>query len=58
MPIPFYKSSNRNFTLLHGDCIELLKQFDFKFDMIFADPPDFLSNGGFSVHCGRVVGVD
>ncbi len=58
MPIPFYKSSNRNFTLLHGDCIELLKQFDFKFDMIFADPPYFLSNGGISVQSGRVVCVD
>ena len=44
--IPYFKSSDRAFTLLHGDCIELLKQFSFKFDMIFADPPYFLSNGG------------
>lgn len=42
--IPYFKSSDRAFTLLHGDCIELLKQFSFKFDMIFADPPYFLSN--------------
>ena len=47
--IPYFKSSDRAFTLLHGDCIELLKQFSFKFDMIFADPPYFLSNGGISV---------
>lgn len=58
MITPFYKSSNRDFTLLHGDCVELLSEFDFKFDMIFADPPYFLSNGGISVQSGKVVCVD
>lgn len=53
-----YKSSNRDFTLLQGDTMELLKQFDFKFDMIFADPPYFLSNGGISCQSGKVVCVD
>ncbi|MDE7134079.1 MAG: site-specific DNA-methyltransferase [Rikenellaceae bacterium] len=56
--ITFFKSSDHAFTLLHGDCIELLKQFSFKFDMIFADPPYFLSNGGISVQSGKVVCVD
>lgn len=54
----FFKSDDRAFTLLHGDCITLLKQFEFKFDMIFADPPYFLSNGGISVQSGRIVCVD
>ena len=54
----FYKSSNRDFTLLEGDCTELLGQFNFKFDMIFADPPYFLSNGGISVQSGKIVCVD
>lgn len=54
----YFKSTDRAFTLLHGDCIELLKQFDFKFDMIFADPPYFLSNGGISIQSGKVVCVD
>lgn len=53
-----FKSSNRDFTLLHGDTMELLSQFDHKFDMIFADPPYFLSNGGISCQSGKVVCVD
>lgn len=55
---PYYKSPNRDFTLLTGDCMELLPKFDFKFDMVFADPPYFLSNGGISVQSGRIVCVD
>lgn len=47
-----------DFTLLLGDCIRLMGEFDFKFDMIFADPPYFLSNGGISVQSGKVVCVD
>lgn len=58
MIIPFHKSINRDFTLLHGDSFELLPEFDFKFDMIFADPPYFLSNGGISYQAGKVVCVD
>lgn len=55
---PYYKSSNRDFTLLAGDCTKLMPQFNFKFDMVFADPPYFLSNGGISVQSGKVVCVD
>ena len=55
---PYYQSSDRAFTLLHGNTFELLPQFNFKFDMIFADPPYFLSSGGISVQSGKVVCVD
>lgn len=55
---PYFKSPNRDFTLLKGDSIKLLQQFEFKFDMIFADPPYFLSNGGISVSNGKKVCVD
>ena len=50
MLIPYYKSDDRAFTILHDDC--------FKFDMIFADPPYFLSNGGISYQAGKIVCVN
>jgi len=55
---PYFKSNDKAFTLLKGDCVELLNQFDFKFDMIFADPPYFLSNDGISVQSGKMVSVN
>lgn len=55
---PLYKSPDRAFTLVHGDCFDVLPKFEFKFDMIFADPPYFLSNGGISCQAGKVVCVD
>ena len=58
MMVPYYRSADHAFNLLHGDTFELLQQFSFKFDMIFADPPYFLSSGGISVQSGKVVCVD
>lgn len=36
---PYYTSPSKDFLLANGDSFKLLKEFDFKFDMIFADPP-------------------
>ena len=58
MIVPYFKSTDKNFYLLHGDTFELLPQFDFKFDMVFADPPYFLSNDGLTVESGRIVSVN
>ena len=58
MIVPYYRSKDRDFTLLHGDCTVLLPQFDFQFDMIFADPPYFLSNDGISIQAGKIVSVN
>ena len=54
----FYKSSNKDFTLIQGDCVEILSRFRFEFDMIFADPPYFLSGGGITCKSGKVACVD
>ena len=54
----YYRSASHDFNLLHGDTFELLPQFNFHFDMIFADPPYFLSNGGISVQSGKIVSVN
>lgn len=54
----YYKSVDHDFTLLKGDCVELLNSFDFEFDMIFADPPYHLSNDGISVQSGKQVSVN
>ncbi len=53
---PYYKKDR--FELYKGDCLEVLKQFpESHFDMIFADPPYFLSNGTFTCQNGKMVSV-
>ncbi|MEK7602426.1 MAG: DNA methyltransferase [Patescibacteria group bacterium] len=48
-----------NFALYQGDSIKLLEQLpENSIDMIFADPPYNLSNGGFSVQAGKRVSVN
>lgn len=54
----YYKSPNNDFTIIQGDCVETLSKFKFGFDMVFADPPYFLSGGGISYQSGKVVCVD
>ena len=49
--------------LFHADCIEFMDALnerlpDVRFDMIFADPPYFLSNGGITCYAGKMVKVD
>lgn len=56
---PYYANQARNIELYLGDCLEILQQIpENSVDMIFADPPYFLSNGGFTCHAGRMVSVD
>lgn len=54
----YYKSTNKDFTLIQGDCVDTLSKFNFGFDMVFADPPYFLSGGGISYQSGQIVCVD
>ena len=45
--------------LYNADCIEILKTLKpNSIDLIFADPPYFLSNGGKSIHSGKIVSVN
>ena len=58
MITPYFKSADKAFTLLHGDSLELLPQFEHKFDMVFADPPYFLSNDGLTIKNGKITSVN
>jgi len=54
---PYFQKGD--FVLYHGDSLDILAQIpENSIDMIFADPPYNLSNGGFSVHAGRMVSVN
>ncbi|MEK7658738.1 MAG: site-specific DNA-methyltransferase [Patescibacteria group bacterium] len=47
------------FKLYNANCLDVLAELpENSVDMIFADPPYFLSNGGFSLHAGKRVSVD
>ena len=53
----FFKDND--FTLLKGDSFRILKKLEPKsVDMIFADPPYFLSSGGISCQNGKQVSVN
>lgn len=47
-----------DFVLYKNDCLKILEQIpENSIDMIFADPPYFLSSGTFSCHNGKMVSV-
>ena len=60
---PIYRDDAHGIWLYHGNCLSILDAIAAKhpegcFDMIFADPPYFLSNGGITCHAGKMVKVD
>lgn len=55
----YYDNSEHSIRLLQGNCIEILNRArENSVDMIFADPPYFLSNGGITCHAGKMVSVN
>lgn len=53
---PYYEW--QRFVLYHEDCLKVLSEMkESSVDLIFADPPYFLSNGTFTCHAGRAVSV-
>ena len=58
-PEPFWHDSARGLRLYQGDALALLHRAKSEtFDLIFADPPYFLSSGGVTCQSGRMVSVD
>jgi len=56
MQKPYYKKNN--FTLYNANSLEFLKTLpENSIDMIFADPPYFLSSGSFTCQAGKRVSV-
>jgi site-specific DNA-methyltransferase (adenine-specific) len=56
---PYYENKECSIELFCGDCLQLLPKFPRNsVDVIFADPPYFLSNGGITCHAGRMVSVN
>lgn len=55
----YFASKDKKFRLYHEDCLVALQHIKpNSIDMIFADPPYNLSNGGFTVHAGKRVSVN
>lgn len=55
---PYY-ADPVGFSLYHGDSLELLEAMEpEQFDLVFADPPYFLSNDGVTCKSGRMVSVN
>ena len=53
-----YYFEENNFKLIYNDTFNTLKKLKEKsFDMIFADPPYFLSNNGITCSGGKMVNV-
>jgi site-specific DNA-methyltransferase (adenine-specific) len=60
---PVWSNLEHGIWLHHGNCLSIMDRIaerypDGIFDMVFADPPYFLSNGGITCHAGRMVSVN
>ena len=53
-----YDDPKHHIRLYQGDCLEVLALIpESSVDLVFADPPYFLSNGGITCHAGKMVSV-
>lgn len=56
---PYYTNKDENSVLFNANCFDITDSIPAdSIDMIFADPPYFLSNGGMSCHAGKRVSVN
>ncbi len=59
LPEPVFHDPKHHIKIFQGDCLEILPQIpEACVDLIFADPPYFLSNDGITCHAGRMVSVN
>ncbi len=56
---PYFEDHKHSIILFNENCFNILPSIpENSIDMIFADPPYFLSNGGFTCHAGRKASVN
>ncbi|PAF45674.1 site-specific DNA-methyltransferase [Helicobacter sp. 11S02629-2] len=55
---PGFTSADSKFLLYNTDCNKILPCYKEVFDLIFADPPYFLSSDGFTISSGKIVSVN
>jgi site-specific DNA-methyltransferase (adenine-specific) len=59
LPAPAFDDPKHHLRLYQGDCLDLLAALPpSSVDLVFADPPYFLSNGGITCHAGKMVSVN
>ncbi len=58
LPAPAFNDEKHHLRIYQGDCLEILALIpESSVDLVFADPPYFLSNGGITCHAGKMVAV-
>jgi len=56
---PVFSDPRHHIKIYQGDCLEILAAIPPDcVDLIFADPPYFLSNDGITCHAGKMVSVN
>ena len=59
LPAPVFDDPKHHIRIYQGDYLEILEKIpEDSVDLVFADPPYFLSNGGITCHAGKMVSVN
>jgi site-specific DNA-methyltransferase (adenine-specific) len=59
LPAPVFDDPRHHIRIYQGDCLAILAALpEDSVDLVFADPPYFLSNGGITCHAGKMVSVN
>jgi predicted methyltransferase len=54
LPGPAFDDPKHHLRIYQGDCLDILEKIpESSVDLVFADPPYFLSNGGITCHADR-----